>query len=124
MDDGGRQQIWMRVCDPLPDDPTLHREVLTYLSDICLLSAGLVPHGILLGAPELPRATLNHSVWLHAAARPDEWLFVDQRSPHTTGARALSLAEVFTADGVHVASYAQEGLIRPYGALRQRLALQ
>ncbi|RYE40769.1 MAG: acyl-CoA thioesterase II [Hyphomicrobiales bacterium] len=119
----GRQQIWIRVCDPLPDDPALHREVLTYLSDIGLLNTALVPHGMVMGAPELPRATLNHSVWLHAPARPDTWLLIDQRSPRAVGARALSFAEVFTAEGRHVASFAQEGLIRPRGALRQQLEL-
>jgi acyl-CoA thioesterase-2 len=119
----GRQQIWIRVKDALPDEPALHRLVLAYLSDIALLNAALVPHGLVMGARELPRATLNHSVWLHAAGRGDEWLLVDQRSPWAGSARGLSLAEVFTGDGRHIASYAQEGVIRPHGQLRQELEL-
>jgi len=119
----GRQQIWIRVVDRLPDDPDLHRLVVTYLSDITLLNASLVPHGLVLGAPDLPRATLNHAVWLHDDARADEWLLVDQVSPRATGARGLASAEVFTADGRHVASFVQEGLIRPRGPLRHTLGV-
>lgn len=120
----GSQQIWIRVVDPLPDGAALHRQVVTYLSDITLINASLIPHGQVMGAPELPRATLNHAVWLHADARADEWLLVDQRSPWAGGARGLSHAEVFSADGRHVASFAQEGLIRPRGQLRHRLGVE
>ncbi|QCX26521.1 acyl-CoA thioesterase [Nocardioides jishulii] len=116
----GRQQVWMKVRRTLPDDPVLHHQVLTYLSDLTLVNASLVPHGILVGAPELPRATLNHTVWLHEDVRADEWFLVDQTSPWAGGARGFSRAEVFQ-DGRHVASYAQEGLIRPRGDLRKRL---
>lgn len=119
----GRQQLWIRVASPLPSDPAVHREVLTYLSDLLLINTALVPHGMILGDPELPRATLNHSAWLHADARTDEWLLIDQRSPRAVGARALSYAEVFTAHGNHIASFAQEGLIRPRGGLRLQLPL-
>jgi acyl-CoA thioesterase II len=117
------QQIWMRVKGRLPDDPALHRHAVAYLSDLTLLSACLLPHGFLFGADDLPRATLNHSVWFHADARADEWLFVDQRSPWAGGARGLSFANVHAADGRHVASLAQEGLIRPLRELRRHLGL-
>jgi acyl-CoA thioesterase-2 len=117
------QQVWVRVKRALPDDPALHRHVLAYLSDLTLLSASLLPHGLLFGDPELPRATLNHNVWFHADARADEWLLFDQRSPWAGGARGLSFASIFTQDGRHVASLAQEGLIRPRGELRRRLGV-
>jgi acyl-CoA thioesterase-2 len=119
----GVQQLWVRVRDRLPDDPALHRNTLAYLSDLTLLSTSLLPHGILLGSPDLPRATLNHSVWFHGEARADEWLFVDQRSPWAGGARGLSFASVYTADGRHVASLAQEGLIRPLREARRYFGL-
>lgn len=119
----GKQQVWMRVRDRLPDDPVLHHQVLTYLSDLTFINASLVPHGIMMGAPELPRATLNHTVWLHDDVRADEWMLFDQTSPWAGNARGLSRAEVFSHDGRHVASLAQEGLIRPHGALRERLGV-
>jgi acyl-CoA thioesterase-2 len=119
----GVQQIWVRVKQRLPDDPGLHRHIIAYLSDLTLLSTSLLPHGIVLGAPDLPRATLNHSVWFHHDARADEWLFIDQRSPWAGGARGLSFASVYAADGRHVASLAQEGLIRPLREIRRRFGL-
>ena len=119
----GVQQLWLRVKPPLPDDLTLHRHALAYLSDLTLLVTSLLPHGIVFGAPDLPRASLNHSVWFHEDARADEWLFVDQRSPWAGGARGLAFASVYSADGRHIASLAQEGLIRPLGELRHRLGL-
>lgn len=112
------QQLWVRVRQSLPDDPALHRHTLAYLSDLLLLSTSLLPHGIVCGAPEVPRATLNHSIWFHGEARADEWLFVNQHSSWAGGARGLALAEVHAADGRHVASLAQEGLIRPLRDLR------
>jgi acyl-CoA thioesterase II len=119
----GVQQVWLRVQNRLPDDPALHLHVLAYLSDLGLLNTSLVPHGFVLGAPELPRATLNHTIWFHGEVRADEWLLVDQHSPWAGGARGLSFGRVFSADGRQVASLAQEGLVRPYGALRARLEL-
>ena len=119
----GVQQLWVRVNGRLPDDPDLHRHVIAYLSDLTLLSTSLLPHGMMLGSADLPRATLNHSLWFHQDARADEWLLIDQRSPWAGGARGLSHASVYTEAGVHVASFAQEGLIRPLGKLRSRLGL-
>ncbi|WP_182481524.1 acyl-CoA thioesterase [Nocardioides immobilis] len=115
------QQLWVRVKDRLPDDAVLHRHIVAYLSDLTMTSASLLPHGPVFGDLELPRATLNHSVWFHEDARADEWLFVDQRSPWAGGARGLSFATVYSADGRPVASLAQEGLIRPLGRMRRQL---
>jgi acyl-CoA thioesterase-2 len=116
-----RQQLWVRVRDRLPDDIQLHREVVTYLSDHTILASSLIPHGFMLGDPDLPRATLNHSVWFHGDARADEWLLLDHTSPWAGGALGFAHGAVYTQDGTLVASLAQEGLIRPYGHLRERL---
>jgi acyl-CoA thioesterase-2 len=119
----GVQQVWIRTRDRLGDGPALHRHVIAYLSDHLLLAAALVPHGLMLGDPDLPRATLNHSIWFHDDARADEWLFIDQRSPWAGAGRGLSFASVYTEDGRLVASLAQEGLIRATGQLRDELGI-
>lgn len=118
--DRGRQALWMRTADPLPDDEATHRLVFAYLSDLGILSSSLLPHGMVLGAPLLPRATLNHTIWLHAPARADEWLLFEQSSPWAGDARGFGRAEVYDRDGRLIASLAQEGLIRPRGELRER----
>jgi acyl-CoA thioesterase-2 len=56
--------------------------------------------------------SLDHSVWFHRWARVDEWLF-SELSPMSTGSsRGLCVGTIHTADGVLVATVAQEALLR------------
>ena len=43
----------------------------------------------------------------------DDWMLLSTESPNAFGARGLSKGNIFTREGVLVASFAQEGLIRP-----------
>jgi acyl-CoA thioesterase II len=106
-----RSRMWIRVTAALGDDPVVHRAAFTYASDMSLLGATLVPHGV--RAPEVQMASLDHTIWFHRPFRADEWWLYDQASPSATGGRGLALARVFTQDGRLVATVAQEGLIRP-----------
>lgn len=103
---------WFRAHGELPDDPVLNTCVLAYASDLSLLGATLIPHGILIGDPSLRSASLDHVMWFHRPARSDQWLLYDQSSPSAQGARGLATARVFAGDGTLVATAAQEGLIR------------
>jgi acyl-CoA thioesterase-2 len=107
-----RAQLWIRVNGRLSDDPLEHLATFTYASDMTLLGATLVPHGVIIGDPRLQPASLDHSIWFHRPFRADEWWLYDQWSPSAQGARGLALARVFTEDGTLVATVAQEGLIR------------
>ncbi|UPK77018.1 acyl-CoA thioesterase II [Nocardioidaceae bacterium SCSIO 66511] len=107
------QRMWFRANGDLPDDPVLNACVLTYISDLSLLGTSLLPHGVMIGSPRLQPASLDHAVWFHRPVRADEWLLYDQTSPTATGARGFATANIYTQDGVLVASVAQEGLIRP-----------
>ena len=107
-----RARLWIRVDGELGDDPAVHLAAFTYASDLTLLGAALVPHGIDIGSPRLQPASLDHTIWFHRPFRADEWWLYDQSSPSAEGARGLSLARVFTEDGRLVATVAQEGLIR------------
>ena len=104
--------LWARVSGPLSDDPLDHVAAFTYASDLTLLGAALVPHGINLGSPDLQPASLDHTIWFHRPFRADEWWLYDQWSPTAVGGRGLALARVFAQDGRLVATVAQEGLIR------------
>lgn len=106
-------RYWIRVADRLPDDDLVHRAALVYISDMTLLGATLVPHGLHPTSPEVQAASLDHTVWFHRPFRADEWLLYDQVSPSAIGGRGLALGRLFTRDGRLVASVAQEGLIRP-----------
>jgi acyl-CoA thioesterase-2 len=106
-------RYWIRVSDRLPDDELVHRAALTYISDLTLLGAALVPYGLQPASRQVQVASLDHTVWFHRPFRADEWLLYDQVSPSASGARGLALGRLFTQDGRLVASVAQEGLIRP-----------
>jgi acyl-CoA thioesterase-2 len=110
-----RSQLWIRVNGRLSDDPAEHLATFTYASDMTLLGATLVGHGVTIGDPRLQPASLDHSIWFHRPFRADEWWLYDQWSPSASGARGLALARVFTEDGTLVATVAQEGLIRMRG---------
>lgn len=110
-----RQRLWFRANGELPDDPVLNTCVLTYASDLTLLSTSLVPHGVLIGQPGLQAASLDHTVWFHRPVRADRWLLYDQVSPTATGGRGFAQGRIFAEDGELVASVAQEGLIRQRG---------
>ncbi|MCF6377645.1 acyl-CoA thioesterase II [Nocardioides KLBMP 9356] len=111
-DHAARARLWIKVDGPIADDPTLQTAAFTYASDLTLLGAALVPHGIHIASPRLQPASLDHTIWFHRPFRADDWWLYDQFSPFAGGARGLALARVFSRSGELVATVAQEGLIR------------
>jgi acyl-CoA thioesterase II len=109
------RQFWIRAAGKLADDPALHACVLAYASDLTLLGASLLPHGVILGDRRVQSASIDHALWFHRAFRADEWLLYDQGSPSASSARGFATGRLFTEQGALVASVAQEGLIRPVG---------
>jgi acyl-CoA thioesterase-2 len=106
------RQIWMRAVDKLPDDDTLHRCLLAYISDYWLLDTATMPHGSSFLRGNLVMASIDHAIWFHRPARVDEWLLYSLDSPSSSGARGFSRGSLYSRSGVLVASTAQEGLIR------------
>lgn len=107
-----RQNLWIRVRGPLPDDPAIHRAALVYLSDMTLIDTVLVAHGYSIARDQFQTASLDHAVWLHRTFRADDWLLYAQDSPSAQGARGLTRGLLYTRDGVLAATTAQEGLVR------------
>ncbi|MGI6244314.1 MAG: acyl-CoA thioesterase II [Pseudochelatococcus sp.] len=105
--------MWIRATGPLPDDEAIHRCVLAYASDMTLLDTSLAVHGRSVFDGDIQGASLDHAMWFHRPFRADEWLLYSQESPFSGGGRGLSRGLIFTRDGLHVATVAQEGLIRP-----------
>ncbi len=106
------QSLWLRADGKLPDDPAIHRAVLSYLSDLTLLDTALIAHNSSIFQPGLQVASLDHALWFHRPFKADEWLLYTQDSPNAVGARGLTRGLIYAQDGTLVASVAQEGLIR------------
>ncbi|CAM3930016.1 acyl-CoA thioesterase II [Vreelandella rituensis] len=110
------QCLWFRLSGTLPDDPALHRHLLSYSSDFNLLTTSLIPHGVGYTDKNLQIASLDHALWLHADARLDDWLLYVIDSPWAGGARGLARGHIYNRQGQLIASTAQEGLIRIHDA--------
>lgn len=106
------QQLWFKTNGPLPEDPRLQQAVLAYASDMSLLDATTMPHGISFFDDEMQIASLDHAMWFHRPFRADEWLLYDQAALSTASARGLAGGAIFTADGRLAVSVVQEGLTR------------
>lgn len=110
-----RSASWFRTVAPLPPlkgNEALHRAVIAYASDYTLLGTSAIAHGLSWMRGETVGASLDHAVWFHADAAADEWLLYATDSPWTGGGRGFNRGSIFTADGVLVASVAQEGVMR------------
>lgn len=109
------QQIWFKARSGLPDDPRLHRAVLTYATDFNLLPTSLFPHEVSFFTPGMQMASIDHALWIHRQPEVDDWLLYDIESPAAQAARGFSRGLIFNRNGELVASVAQEGLIRLRG---------
>ena len=111
----GRMAAWMRVTAALDGDDLLHRCWLAYLSDDLPCDAVIRAHperAAIDAAEDRFIASLDHSVWFHSSPRVDQWHLYDVTCLAYAGGRGLTLGDVFNADGTHVATFAQEALVR------------
>ena len=104
----------------MDDDPVLQACALAYASDDVPTEAVSSSHPRMSDVGDgwssyqelFIGASLDHSIWFHRPARADDWQFHDFRSHGLNGGRGLSIGEVFALDGTHVATVAQEVLLR------------
>lgn len=121
------------------DDETnsvsMHHLLAAYVSDSFMVSTSLLPHINVDGNVyrDSHMASLDHAIWIH---RPnfridDNWLLLQLHSTiagmffvyclnrvsiYSDNNRALIEGKFWTADGRHVMSTMQEGLIKPKNA--------
>lgn len=106
------KHVWFRAVDELPDQQSLHQNLLAYVSDYELLGASILPHDVSFAENRIIMASLDHALWFHRKVEIDKWLLYSIESPNASGARGFSRGQMFTETGQLVASVAQEGLIR------------
>lgn len=109
---------WIRLDTALGDDPVTNVCALAFMSDAAPSRSARSPHPDFEGNPSdrgrFQGASLDHSVWFHRASGADEWHWFDTRSHGLAGARGLVTGDVFTEAGVHVATIAQQVLLRRF----------
>ena len=104
---------WMRMREPVTDDPALKRAVLAYASDMMFLRTSLLPHGIRPASTRVQAASLDHAIWFHETPEVSDWLAFVTESPWAAHARGLNRGYVVNRDGVMIATVMQENLMRP-----------
>ncbi|MEM7019829.1 MAG: acyl-CoA thioesterase II [Pseudomonadota bacterium] len=108
------KHMWLKTVESLPDDPTMHRCILAYASDMGLMSTGILPHRGTELDVTIQGASLDHAMWFHRDFRIDDWLLYATESPAAAAARGFNRGSFYTRDGILVASTIQEGLMRPH----------
>jgi len=113
----GRVAAWLRINEDLGSRPDLFAGGLAYLSDD-LPTDAVVRVSPLRSEPEevlhqvVFSASLDHTVWFHRPMRPDRWHLHDFSCQTFVGGRGLSIGHIFDQAGTHVATVAQEVLLR------------
>ena len=111
-------RVWGRFPLALGDDARLHYCALAYLSDMNAMDA--VSASRAGGRPtgdgewsEFMGASLDHAMWFHRPVKADDWVLMDMTGHGLVRTRGLATGHVFDRSGIHVATIAQEGLLRP-----------
>jgi acyl-CoA thioesterase-2 len=112
----GRVGAWMKVRDDLGDDELMQRCALAYLSDDLPTDAVIRSHSEakkLYDSGTHPfNASLDHTIWFHRPVRADRWHLHDMSCHGFVAGRGLAFGHVFSEEGLHVATLAQEVLMR------------
>ena len=112
------QAVWLKPFDPLRpvpglDDAQRDLAALAYVCDYTILEPLLRVLGLPWAEPGLVTASLDHAMWFHRSAAIDDWLLYTQDALAVDRGRGLGTGRFFTRDGRHLATVAQEGMIRP-----------
>lgn len=109
----GHGSAWFRVLHDVGAEPVRHACALAYASDDLPMDAVLAAH------PERPvsmkdfwATSLDHAIWFHRPLRSEDWHLYDFAVHSLGGGRSLTLGHIFQADGIHIATVAQELLVR------------
>ncbi len=108
------EQVWFRLKGEKQNfDYRTKQQILTYISDYNILNAAFNPNAAEHNFGNTQTASLDHSMWFFRDFNFDDWMLFSAESPNAFGARGLSKGNIFTKNGKLVASFAQEGLLRP-----------
>lgn len=115
-----RAAYWLRVAGMQSVDPAMQACALTYASDDVPTEAANQSHPLKPGLPDTATAyattfvgaSLDHAIWFHRPGRYDAWVLHDFQGFGVAGSRGLGIGRIYDRRGVHLATVAQEILIR------------
>lgn len=112
----GETSSWLKITDPIGDDPGLHACGLAYLSDdlptdsVVSLYPGWSIDQHTDG--QFFSASLDHAIYFHRPLTADTWQLQTFTCHGLMSSRGVSVGYVFTEEGTHVATVVQEVLLR------------
>jgi acyl-CoA thioesterase-2 len=111
------QAVWLKPFDrlrPVEGLTEAQRDLaaLAYVCDYTILEPVLRVLGLAWAAPGLVTASLDHAMWIHRPAVVDDWLLYVQEAVAADTGRGLGTGRFYTRGGRHLATVAQEGMIR------------
>jgi acyl-CoA thioesterase len=107
--------VWTRFAGA-PADPVISQALLAYATDGFLIGTSMRPHkgvGQSLAHKTLSTGVLSHTLTFHEPFSAGEWLLLANHGTYSGHGRCYGRANIFRADGTLVASYVQDGMIRP-----------
>jgi acyl-CoA thioesterase-2 len=108
--------LWARFPYRLGESQALHACALAYLSDMnamdAITASGRPREASQAWGESWMGVSLDHAVWFHRPVRSDDWLLLDFTGHGLIRTRGLATGLVFDRRGTHVATIAQEGLLR------------
>ncbi|MDG2195047.1 MAG: acyl-CoA thioesterase II [Polaribacter sp.] len=106
--------VWFRIKGTATNiDLPLKQQILTYVSDYTVLAPTLYPNASKANYGNTQIASLDHSMWFFRDFDLNDWMLYTVESPSASGAKGFARGNIYTRNGVLIASVAQEGLIRP-----------
>jgi acyl-CoA thioesterase len=117
--------VWTRF-DGAPDDPAVDQALLAFATDGFLIATAMRPHtgvGQAQAHVTVSTGVVSHTLTFHEPAPAAQWLLLSHHSPYAGRGRCYGRADVFRPEGGLVASFVQDGMIRPLPAERAGSAL-
>jgi len=110
----GRALAWLRIPDAAPDDRGIAACALAFLSDDLATDAVRSQQQHLDGTKgrQWNGISLDHAIWFHHVFDGADWQLHDFRCEGLGFPRGLAVGHVYASDGRHLATVAQEVLLR------------
>jgi acyl-CoA thioesterase len=117
--------VWSRFVGA-PEGAALAQALVAFATDGFLIGTAMRPHAGV-GQSQAHRTVstgvIGHTLTFHEPCSAAEWLLLSHRSIHAGRGRCHGRASVFRTDGSLVASFVQDGMIRPLQPARSSRSL-